>query len=106
MKGGGGEHQKDLEHRRPKSHLLRHCIEQHPDKRPEDIDFRMKILSIHRSAFDRQLREAVVLDHYAGPLIMSSKMEYTRCGIPSIEMKLGNKEKKENPDMAREKATI
>ena len=46
-----------------------------------------------------------MLDHLAGPLIMNSKMEYTRCGIPSIEMKVGNKEKEENPDIIKEKAT-
>ena len=46
-----------------------------------------------------------MLDHFAGPLIMNSKMEYTQCGIPSIEMKVGNKEKTENPDIIKEKAT-
>ena len=84
----GGEHQKDLEFRRPKSHLLRHCVEKHPDLLPEKVDFRMKILSTHKSAFERQLREAVVLDYFAGPQIMNSKMEYTRCGIPKLELKI------------------
>ena len=27
----GGEHQKDLEFRRPKSHILRHCVMKHPE---------------------------------------------------------------------------
>ena len=29
-------------------------------------------------------------DFYAGPQIMNSKMEYTRCGIPKLETKMGN----------------
>ena len=103
---GGGEHLKDLEFRRPKSHLLRHCVEIHPDTSPNKVEFRMKILSTHRSAFERQLREAVVLDYYAGPQIMNSRMEYTRCGIPKLEMKIGNKEVKENKEVMKEKEII
>ena len=70
------------------------------------MEFRMKILSCHKSAFERQLREAVVLDHFAGPTILNSKMEYTRCGIPKIELKVGNKEKLEDPAVTREKAAV
>ena len=88
-----GEHLKDLEFRRPKTHLLRHCVEEHPSIAPENVDFRMKILTVHKSSFERQIREAVIIDHYAGPLIMNSKLEYTRCGIPKMEMRIGNKEK-------------
>ena len=79
-----GEHLKDLEFRRPKTHLLRHCVEEHPSIAPENVDFRMKILTVHKSSFERQIREAVIIDHYAGPLIMNSKLEYTRCGIPTV----------------------
>ena len=31
----GHEHLKDLEHRRTKSHMLRHCEDVHPDFSPE-----------------------------------------------------------------------
>ena len=37
---------------------------------------------------------------------MNSKMEYTRCGIPKIELKVGNREKGEDPDIVREKAAV
>ena len=103
---GGGEHLKDLDFRRPKSHLLRHCVEEHPNIAPENVDFRMKVLSVHRSAFERQIREAVVLDYVASPLIMNSKLEYTRCGIPKMELRLGNKEIEERKGVAKEKDTI
>ena len=102
----GGEHLKDLDFRRPKSHLLRHCVEEHQNIAPENVDFRMKVLSVHRSAFERQIREAVVLDYVASPLIMNSKLEYTRCGIPKMELRLGNKEIEERKGVAKEKDTI
>ena len=38
----GVEHKKDLEFRRTKSHLLRHCVEVHPDMHPDKVDFRIK----------------------------------------------------------------
>ena len=97
---------KDLDFRCPKSHLLRHCVEEHPNIAPENVDFRMKVLSVHRSAFERQIREAVVLDYFAGPLIMNSKLEYTRCGIPKMELRMGNNELEERKGVAREKDTI
>ena len=45
----------------------------------------------------------MVLDLYAGPQIMNSKMEYTRCGIPKLETKMGNKQPDEDKDIKREK---
>ena len=95
-----------MEFRRTKSHLLRHCVEVHPELVPEKVDFRMKILTTHKSAFERQIREAVLLDYFAGPQILNSKMEYTRCGIPKLELEIGNNEKKKNPEIVKEKATI
>ena len=102
----GHEHQKDLEFKRPKSHLLRHAVEFHPDLPPEKIKFRMKILSSHRSAFERQIREAVMIDLHSGPKLMNSKLEYTRCCLPKLSIKLGNKENKEDPQALNEKSVI
>ena len=69
------EHKKDLEFRRPKSHMLRHCFEVHPELDPEKVDFRMKILTSHKSAFERQIREAVMIDHHSKDKLLNSKME-------------------------------
>ena len=77
----GCEHKKDLEHRRTKSHLLRHCEEVHTEKNPDDIIFCMRQLSSHRTAFERQVREAVLIDEYSGPNLMNSKLEYMRCAF-------------------------
>ena len=53
----GQEHKKDLEYYRPKSHLLRHEVEKHPNLYPTEIDFRAKILLSHMTAFERQLSQ-------------------------------------------------
>ena len=100
----GGEHSKDLEFRRQKSHMLRHCVDIHPKMYPENVDFRMRVLTSHSSAFERQLREAVLIDHFAGPNLLNSKMEYNRCNIPKMVLKLGNDEGDEDPKITKEKA--
>ena len=46
----GIEHQKDLEYRRTRSHLLRHCEEVHPQENPDSISFGMRQISSHKTA--------------------------------------------------------
>ena len=99
----GNEHLKDLEHRRTKSHILRHCEDVHPEMSPEDVKFGMKQLSSHRTAFERQIREAVLIDEKNGPFLLNSKLEYTRCCIPKMALKIGNKEEPVDPLKMKEK---
>ena len=103
----GLEHLKDLEFKRPKSHLLRHAIEEHPELDPDSIKFKMKILSFHKSAFERQIREAVLITEFAGPKLLNSKIEYNRSLIPQLSVKLGpNKSTSEDPEITKEKSVI
>ena len=103
----GGEHQKDLEYRRPKSHLLRHAIEVHPEMDPDTIKFKMKALTFHKSAFERQIREAVMISEFAGPKLLNSKLEYNRSLLPKMSLKLGpDKSTSEDPDITKEKSVI
>ena len=102
----GLEHLKDLEFRRTKSHYLRHAVECHPGVSPELLDFRMKILSSHKSAFERQIREAVMIEMNNGPHLMNSKLEYSRCALPKMTIKFGNKDPKEDPKVTKEKSVI
>ena len=88
----GVEHFKDLEFTRSTSHMLKHAVIHHPDLDPNRVEFRMKILSSHQSAFERQIREAVLIQKYSGVRLMNSKLEYNRCSIPRIIVKTGNKE--------------
>ena len=102
----GQEHLKDLEFKRPKSHYLRHAVEFHSDVPPESLKFKMKVLSSHRTSFERQIREAVLIDYYSGPMLMNSKLEYTRCSLPKMSINMGNKQKEEDPMISKEKSTI
>ena len=97
---------KDLEFKRPKSHYLRHAVEVNPNVPPEALNFRMKILSSHKSAFERQIAEAVLIHKYLGPMLLNSKSEYNRCKIPRIVMKLGDDEPEEDPDKKSEREAI
>ena len=47
----GCEHYDDLYNGRTRSHMLKHCVLKHPNMDPLSIDFRIKILSSHKSAF-------------------------------------------------------
>ena len=100
----GVEHKKDLEHRRPRSHLLRHCVEEHEEEEADEIEFGMRIVSSHRTAFERQLAEAVMIERYNGPYLLNSKLEYSRCNIPKLQLKLGDTEDKPDPMKEKEKS--
>ena len=102
----GAEHMKDLEFHREKSHMLKHIVEFHPDSDSSEIEFKMEILSSHKSAFERQLREAVLIERNLGLFSMNSKLEYSRTVIPTIKIKMGNNCEKEDPHVTREKAAV
>ena len=57
----GCEHYDDLYYGRTRSHMLKHCVLKHPNMDPLSIDFRIKIVSSHKSAFERQIKEAVLI---------------------------------------------
>ena len=47
--------------------MLKHSVQYHPELHPSEVDFRIKILSYHRSAFERQVTEAVLIRRNMGP---------------------------------------
>ena len=100
------EHLKDREHRRTKSHLFRHSEDQHPNENPDSIKFGMRQLSSHRTTFERQIREAVLIDEYSGPNLLNSKIEYSRCCILKLHLKIGNKDENEDPLKTKEKGMV
>ena len=102
----GEEHVKDLEFHREKSHMLKHIVTHQPDCDPSTIDFRMEIVSSHKSAFERQIREAVLIDRNLGKFSMNSKIEYSRTIIPSIKVKMGNTTEEEDQDIKCEKSAV
>ena len=54
----------------------------------------MEIVSQHRTAFDRQLTEAVEIRRRQGEKLLNSIQEYNKCYIPKITVKINEKDSK------------
>ena len=102
----GQEHFKDLEFKIHKSHMLKHAVNHHEKINPENVKFGMKIMSSHKTAFERKIREAVLIEKKAGPILMYSKVEFNCCSIPRIVIKMGNEEVGIDPTVTKEKETM
>ena len=57
----GWEHQGDCDQLKPGSHMLKHIIDKHGGKQPGEVQFKMRAIKFHRSAFERQIQEAVMI---------------------------------------------
>ena len=67
----------------------------------------MKILTTHNTAFERQIREAVLIREYSGKYLLNSKLEYSRTMLPNIRIELGRrKDVTEDPAIIKEKLEI
>ena len=86
--------------------MLKHVALHHKGRRPEEIVFKMRIRSQHKTAFERQITEAVLIRKYAGPYLMNSKKEYNRCYIPQIEVKKNPNETKKDPMLEAEENAL
>ena len=92
--------------------MLKHVAECHIDVHPTEVEFRTKILSHHKTAFERQVKEAVLIRRNLGPRLMNSKQEYNRCYIPKIEVQKNGKDEtdphidKENKSIAKLKDVL
>ena len=65
-----------------RSHMVRHQALQHPGEPPS---FHFKVVSTHRSALSRQIREAVRIRRRGGAgHILNSKSDFNRCHIPRL----------------------
>ena len=80
----GAEHLKDLLDYDTGSHMLKHIVRNHVEN-PSKVEFRMRILGSHTSAFNRQIAEAVMINRNKGPYLLNSKMEYNRSSLPMIK---------------------
>ena len=86
----GLEHQKDWEDLKINSHMVKHYFDEHEGENPKDMIFGMRILKNHRTAFNRQISESVMIQtekqHHN---ILNSKSEYNRCALPRLTAKVG-----------------
>ena len=82
--------------------MLNHAVSVHPEMHPNEVEFGMSVMSHHKTAFERQLKEAIEIRRGQGSKLLNSKLEYNRCYIPKITVKIYEKEKS-NPDHENEK---
>ena len=104
----GVEHTRDRKKWKLGSHMLKHIAEHHEEEDEAKVDFRMRIIRTHRSAFERQIYEGVRIQRERRENnILNSKSEYSRCALPRLEVKLGEssrgyKDSKEKEEEKRE----
>ena len=95
----GWEHQESLRKLEEDSHLLKHVANHHQGVPMEKISFGMRVVQFTRSALERQVLESVLIQEEGKKHeIMNSKSEYSRCSIPRLTTKLGDKEYRKGRD--------
>ena len=105
----GFEHVDDIRQLKPTSHMLKHLVDKHENENFDEIDFRMEIISFSRTAYERQITEAVQIDHHRYHHILNSRAEYNRSAIPRLGLKIGGrdiKEKGEKEGNEKEEALV
>ena len=86
--------------------MLKQSVDKHNGAKPEDIEFRMKVLQYPRSAFERQVAESIKIQRNTNHHILNSKGEYNRCALPRLGLKIGTREyskAKESEDKEEER---
>ena len=86
----GLEHMDDFKKEKEDSHMWKHQVLEHPGQ--EKVNFKMKIIKQHRSALQRQVHEAVLIQLNSGGEILNSKGEYNRCKLPRLAVMFGDME--------------
>ena len=87
----GSEHLKDYLDEGEDSHMLKHHVTDHPELK-DPIDFSMKVLKTHKTAFSRQVHEAVLIKMNERNDILNSKGEFNRCQLPRLSVMMGERE--------------
>ena len=70
--------------------MWKHVANEHPNQ--PDVKFSMKITKCHKSALQRPVHEAVLIELHEGEPVMNSKGEYNRCKLPRLAVMFGDKE--------------
>jgi hypothetical protein len=55
------------------SHMLKHYLDKHIADKPEDMIFRMKVISFKRSAYERQVHESVLIQQNRNHMLLNSR---------------------------------
>ena len=81
--------------------MLKHHVLAHADKQ-DKLDVSMKIVRGHRSAFRRQVHEAILIELHEKEGIMNSKGGFNRCKLPRLSIMMGKSEIKEKGEIEKE----
>ena len=84
----GKEHMEGYKQGREENHMVKHKLMDHPG---EEVTFKMKVLVRHRSAFERQVTEAVLIEMKEKDGLLNSKGGFNRCALPRIQVTIGDK---------------
>ena len=75
------------------SHMLKHNLQYHEGESLESMDFNMRVIRYNKTAFARQIQEAVEIQtNRLSHFILNSRSEFNRCAIPLLSLKLGDRE--------------
>ena len=105
----GLEHIRDWKELKKESHMVKHYFSVHEGENPEEMEFHMRIIKTHRSAFNRQISESVEIQNQKKDhVILNSKSEYNRCALPRLTARVGEEkfsllEKRKREDKEAEK---
>ena len=90
----GKEHLSDYRAETEDSRMLKHLSEDHPGCDPSDIKFGMSVVKSHKSSFERQIFESILIFR-AGKNILNSKSEFSRCKVPRLSVMVGEESQHE-----------
>ena len=91
----GFEHLDKLATLSSNSHMLKHMISTHENEDFSEVQWGMFVLEFKRTAFERQISEAVKIQAEAEKTetdILNSKSEYNSCCLPKLVTRIGDKE--------------
>ena len=57
----------------------------------EEVNFKMKVLAKHISAFERHVKEAVLIEVADEKRLLNSKGGFNRCILPRLQVAMGDK---------------
>ena len=83
----GKEHLGQKENIDEGSHMLKHCLLEHPNLRPNEVKFGMRLRGQFKTPIERQIGEAtaILIDSKKGGIsLLNSKSEFNRCSLPRI----------------------
>ena len=89
----GFEHLDQLASLNHKSHMLKHMLHKHEHMDFSQVRWGMFILQYLRTAFERQIMEAVTIENESRTSeILNSKAEWNQCALPRLVTRIGNSE--------------